>query len=183
MGKWINKELISAESTGIECIDWQECEILSQLNHKNIVKFMGVSFPDDCPFPVLVMERLVGNLHDLLLTIPNILLALKTSILADVANGLLYLHQFNPQIVHRDLTAKNVLLTASLEAKIADIANNRIIKLPLAQNLPENSGMLLYMPPEASKSSSHYSPSFDIFSFGHLALFVGLQVSSKYNIE
>ena len=130
-----------------------------------------------------MMERLAGSLHDLLLTVPNILLPLKVSILVDVADGLLYLHHFNPQIVHRDLTAKNVLLTVSLKAKITDVANNHIIKLSLAQSLPENSEMQLYMPPEASKPSSHYSPSYDVFSFGHLALFVGLQVSSKYKVK
>jgi hypothetical protein len=32
------------------------------------------------------------------------------------------------------------------------------------------------MPPEALSSSSRYGPSLDVFSFGHLALFVVLQV-------
>ena len=69
------------------------------------------------------MERLEGNLDDLLETVPNIPLALKQSMLEDVARGLLYLHKHNPQIIHRDLTAKNVLLTSSLVAKVTDFGN------------------------------------------------------------
>ena len=37
----------------------------------------------------------------------------------------------------------------------------------------------MYMPPEALVASCRYGTSLDIFSFGHLALFVGLQVSAS----
>ena len=73
---------------------------------------MGVCFLPDCQLPVLLMERLDGNLDDLIETVPNIPLALKRSILEDMSRGLLYLHKHTPQIIHRDLTAKNVLLNS-----------------------------------------------------------------------
>ena len=69
------------------------------------------------------MKRLDGNINDLIATVPNIPITLKRSILEDVARGLLYLHRHDPTIVHRDLTAKNVLLTSSLVAKISDFGN------------------------------------------------------------
>jgi serine/threonine protein kinase len=125
------------------------------------------------------MERLDGNLDDLIETVPNIPLALKRSILEDVSRGLLYLHKHTPQIIHRDLTAKNVLLTSSFVAKITDFGNSRIVNLQpgqLARTLSRLPGTMLYMPPEALEASSRYGPSLDVFSFGHLALFVGLQV-------
>jgi serine/threonine protein kinase len=56
-------------------------------------------------------------------------LTLKRSMLEDVARGLLYLHKHTPQIVHRDLTAKNVLLTSCFVARITDFGNSRIIDL------------------------------------------------------
>ena len=152
---------------------------MSDLRHPNITQFMGVCFLPNCQLPVLLMERLDGNLDNLLETVPNIPLALKRSILEDVARGLLYLHKHNPQIVHRDLTAKNVLLTSSLVAKITDFGNSRIVNLQpgqLARTLSRLPGTLVYMPPEALTSASRYGPSLDIFSFGHLTLFTLTQV-------
>ena len=125
------------------------------------------------------MEKLDGNLDDLLETVPNVSLTLKYSILEDVARGLLYLHKRTPQIIHRDLTAKNVLLTTSLMAKITDLGNSRIVNIQpgqLTQTLSRNPGTAVYMPPEALCAAARYGPSLDIFSFGHLGIFVGLQV-------
>ena len=126
------------------------------------------------------MERLDENLDDLIETIPNIPLALKRSILEDVSRGLLYLHKHTPQIIHRDLTAKNVLLNSYFMAKITDLGNSRIVNLQsglLARMLSQLLGTLVYTPPEAFSASSRYGPSLDIFSFSHLVLFTLLQVS------
>ena len=110
-GKKIHETLIDADNAGVENIAGkyvQECQLMSDLRHPNITLFLGVCFLPNCQLPVLVMERLEGNLDDLLETVPNIPLVLKQSMLEDVAKGLLYLHKHNPQIIHRDLTAKNV---------------------------------------------------------------------------
>ena len=156
---------------------------MSSLRHPNITQFLGLCFLPDSRLPVLLMERLNESLDNLLETVPNIALALKQSILEDVAKGLLYLHNYQPPIVHRDLTARNVLLTESFVAKITDFGNSRIINLKpcqLARTLSRFPGTLVYMPPEAiatdAVDSSHYGPSLDIFSFGHLTLYVALQV-------
>ena len=181
-GKKIHDVLIDAANAGVENVAGkyvQEWQLMSDLRHPNITLFLGVCFLPDCQLPVLLMERLDGSLDDLLETVPNIPLALKQSILEDVSRGLLYLHKHTPQIIHRDLTAKNVLLTTSFVAKITDFGNSRIVNLQpgqLARTLSRLPGTMLYMPPEALEASSHYGPSLDVFSFGHLALFVGLQV-------
>ena len=155
---------------------------MSDLRHPNITQFLGVCFLPNCQLPVLLMERLDGSLDDLLETIPNVPLVLKRSILENISRGLLYLHRHDPQVIHRDLTAKNVLLTKYLEAKITDLGNSRIVNLQpgqLARTLSRLPGTLAYMPPEALSSSSRYGPSIDVFSFGHLALFTLLQVLSS----
>ena len=80
-------------------------------------------------------------------------------------------------------TAKNVLLTSSLVAKITDLGNSRIVNIQpgqLAQTLSRNPGTGVYMPPEALTAAARYGPSLDIFSFGHLGIFVLLQV---YNVK
>ena len=180
--KKIHEILLDTENMGVREMAakyLQECQIMSDLRHPNIALFMGLCFLDNSQLPLLVMERLEGSLDDLLETVPHILLILKRSILEDVARGLLYLHKHNPLIIHRDMTAKNVLLTSSLVGKITDLGNSRIVDIQpgqLAQTLSRNPGTLVYMPPEALTAASRYGPSLDIFSFGHLGLFVGLQV-------
>ena len=181
-GKKIYEILLDAGNVGVDNISQKylrECELMSDLRHPNVTQFLGVCFLPNCQLPVLVMERLDGSLDDLLEIVPNIPLVLKRSTLEDVAQGLLYLHAHDPQIIHRDLTAKNVLLTSSLVAKITDLGNSRIVTLQpgqLARTLSRLPGTLSYMPPEALSSAARYGPSLDIFSFGHLALFTLTQV-------
>ena len=148
---------------------------MSTLRHPNITQFLGLCF---LPSPVLLMEKLEDSLDSLLENIPNISLCVKRSLLEDVAMGLHYLHSHNPQIIHRDLTAKNVLLTSSLQCKITDFGNSRIVNPEVAQTLSNVPGTLSYMPPEAlpAEVTPDYGPSLDIFSFGHLALFTLIQV-------
>ena len=152
---------------------------MSGLHHPNITLFIGVCFLPVSTLPVLVMERLDRGLDNLLETTPDIPLPLKRSMLEDVATGLVYLHQHSAHIIHRDLTAKNVLLTSYYTAKITDFENSRIVDLQpgqLARTMSQLPGTLIYRPLEALETSSHYGPSLDMFSFGHLALFVALQV-------
>ena len=158
---------------------------MADMRHPHIVQFLGLCYLEGSTLPVLVMERLDSNLDNLLETSPSLPLTLKQSLLADVARGLLYLHTRNPLIVHRDLSARNVLLTSSLVAKISDLGNSRIMNLrpgQLARNLTCVPGTLSYMPPESLEEGSHYGPPLDIFSFGHLVLFTITQVR-KYSIS
>ncbi len=43
----------------------------------------------------------------------------------DIANGVAFLHSFIPQIIHCDLTSKNILLDEKLTAKISDLGLSR----------------------------------------------------------
>lgn len=149
---------------------------MSSFHHPNIARFIGICLHSTCQLPVLVTERLEGDLHDLLVTVPNIPLVLKQSMLKDVASGLAYLH---PQIVHRDLTAKNVLLTPSFMAKISDFGNCLTSDLSARFQglLTPYPGQCEYMPPEVFTDPPCYNSSLDIFSFGHLVLFVMIQVT------
>ena len=157
-----------------------ELSLMTQVDHPNIVKCKGVCFLVDRAMPVLLMERLMSSLHAYLLSPTNgsIALMTKLSILRDVASGLAYLHNRRSAIIHRDLTAKNVLLDSKLRAKIADFGNARIMDLD-PEVTPETftslPGTREYMPPEAEGGSAKYDPSLDVFSFGHLSLFTIIQ--------
>ena len=163
---------------------YDECRLLSDLRHPNIVQFLGICFLEVQPgsplnLPVLVMERLQESLDDLLENTPDIPLAKKCSILQDVARGLLYLHSRSPAIIHRDLTARNVLLNSAMVAKIADMGNSRIVDVQpgqLARTMTRGvPGTIVYMPPEAFEVPPKYGPMLDMFSFGHLTLFTVIQ--------
>ena len=156
----------------------EECKLMAKLRHPNVVQFLGVCFPPESALPVLIMERLTTDLDSLLENTPNIALSLRMSFLTDVARGLAYLHGHRPSIIHRDLSARNVLLNSSLVAKISDLGNSRIVTLSPEEvaRLSFIPGTPAYMPPEMSESSSRYGPSLDVFSFGHLGLFTATQV-------
>ena len=153
-----------------------ELIMMTQLHHPNIIQCKGMSLLVDQPLPVLLMERLMSSLYAYLLHPDNSNLPdeRKMSILLDTASGLEYLHSHTPAIIHRDLTAKNVLLDSELRAKIADFGNSRIMDLDpdcSPETMTSFPGTLEYMPPEAVGGSVTYDPSLDVFSFGHLSLF------------
>ena len=152
---------------------------MAEMRHPHVVQFLGLCFLEGSTMPVLVMERLDSSLDDLLESTPSLPLTLKRSLLVDIVRGLLYLHTRNPPVVHRDLSARNVLLTSSLVAKVSDLGNARIVNLQpgqLARTLTRLPGTMAYMPPEAFDEHSQYGPRLDIFSFGHLTLFTLTQV-------
>ena len=51
---------------------------------------------------------------------PTLDLPTKYRILADVAKGMMHLHDRKPPVMHRDLEPSNVLLDENLRAKVAD---------------------------------------------------------------
>ena len=154
----------------------RECHIMSSLRHPNIVQFLGICFFNEGTVPVIVMECLDANLETLLTQTTNLSTPAKIKVLLDVAKGLVYLHTLSPPIIHRDLTARNVLLTNTLLAKIGDLGNSRMIESnTLTNTLSSYPGTLVYMPPEAMATPPLYNEKLDIFSYGHLALYTALQ--------
>ena len=186
-GKRMYDALVNSQNEGADRMIekyFDECQLLSGLRHPNVVLFLGICFLDTRPpstadLPVLVMEMLQGSLDHLLENTPNVPLAKKISILQDVARGLVYLHGHTPAIIHRDLTARNVLLNSAMVAKIADMGNSRLVDMQpgqLAQTMTRGvPGTPAYMPPEAFEVPPKYGPKLDMFSFGHLALFTATQ--------
>ena len=140
--------------------------------------------------PALVVERLLTSLHHLLdpgMDTPSppdapkqyFPLILKCSILHNVASGLAFLHDRTPPIIHRHLSARNVLLTSGMVAKIADLGLARIVpRMSAAATLTTATGAGIYMPPEAleiiyeeEKKLSKCGESIDVFSFGVVTIF------------
>lgn len=156
----------------------KECHLLSNLRHPYIVQFLGVYIEKASGTPVIVMEYLPNSLSNLVKNKPMIPRYLQISILYNITLGLAYLHGHTPAIIHRDLTANNVLLTSNMVAKIADLGVARILDLTpkRAMQLTQAPGTAAYMPPEALAQNPSYNTKIDIFSFGVLALHLVSQV-------
>jgi len=176
------KNVMPHSSSQIEEKVHAELILMATFQHPNLVQLIGVSFlPDESNFPVLLMEKMMTDLHSYLMDPrnQNFLFVRKALILHDVASGLTYLHHRRPALVHRDLTSKNVLLTAELNAKIGDFGTGKIMDLN-PEATPDTHttqpGTLGYMPPEAMTGHAQYDTKIDIFAFGHLILFAILQI-------
>ena len=123
-------------------------------------------YSPESQLPILVMEYLPHTLYQLL---EKRQVKHHYSILLDIANGLDYLHQRHPPIIHRDLTARNVLLTVHYTAKISDLGMSKPLE---KQRLTTNPGNFIIMPPEAHEHNPVYDHTIDIFSFGCLILHI-----------
>ena len=152
----------------------EECQLLGRLKHPNIVQFLGVHFEDGSDLPVLVMEFLHCTLSECVDRYGVLPEQVGTGILDDVATGLCYLHGHRPPIVHRDLSANNVLLSSNMTAKISDLGMAKILNLTPARmsQMTKCPGTLSYMPPEALEEDPEYSTKLDCFSMGVMILHI-----------
>ena len=171
-------QLSPRERTSVQRKFVAECVLLSKLRHPNVVHFVGVHYGRRKNDMSLIMEFLRTDLANFLeKSSSEIPLSIKLSILLDVSYGLLYLHSHTPPIIHRDLSANNVLLTTDLRAKIADLGVAKLLdrqtQITIAQT--KAPGSQDYMPPEAFQEVPAYDCKLDIFSFGHLMLYVAAQ--------
>jgi serine/threonine protein kinase len=157
-----------------------------QLRHPKVISFLGASF--DGEDKVIVMEYMkYGSVYDALRrpdTRQNILEAPPTQlrIALDIAQGMSYLH--SKDVLHRDLTSKNILLDAYLTAKVSDLGLSKIksdavqlsgtfgVRLPRyqhPQSLHElNSLLFQAIPWQAPEvlNGNEFTLSADVYSFG-----------------
>ena len=148
---------------------------MNQLNHPNITNFLGLclleNMQDSSCYLTIIREYVKDNLAHLLETTPCIPLSIKTSILLDITKALEYLHSSNPSVVHRNLTSNNILITGSMQAKVADM---ECFCFNSSRQL--DTKKLVFMPPETKRDNPKYETSLDMFSFGHTALHTAIQM-------
>ena len=137
-----------------------------------ITAFRGAYKDEECG-PIFVMERMNENLREFLdrhrgrLTVQE-----QICISHEITQGVAFLHQLTPPMVHCDLNDKNVMFTFD---GVVKISNQSKLKQDLYLTT-FTTGMVLYMPPEAlDDNNSKYDESLDMFSLGVLMLEIGTQ--------
>ena len=156
----------------------RECDLLKAAKHPNVVEFVGVfNQGEGEESALLVMELMDQTLEQFLQDNRGTLsLEKQIDICLQVASGLLFLHQHNPQILHRDLTAKNVLMNKDGSiAKISDFGQAKFRPTSVEYLTTRQPGTILYMPPEALVDKPRFTDKGDVFSLGVLLLQIATQ--------
>ncbi|XP_027359119.1 U-box domain-containing protein 52-like [Abrus precatorius] len=154
----------------------QEVEVLSCIRHPNMVLLLGA-----CPeYGCLVYEYMAnGSLDDCLFRRgkprPPLPWQLRFQIAAEIATGLLFLHQTKPEpLVHRDLKPGNILLDRNYVSKISDVGLARLVPPSVADTVTQyrmtsTAGTFCYIDPEYQQTGMLGIKS-DIYSLGIMLL-------------
>ncbi|XP_065902724.1 probable serine/threonine-protein kinase kinX [Dysidea avara] len=149
-----------------ESLFLNECANSSRMLHPNVVQFLGIYYPSPKDkLPWLIMEMMYTNLTSLIekYEATDLPLHIKLSILVDASQGLQYLH--SRDIIHRDLSSNNILLTKHMDAKIADFGMAKMVS-PNLSRYTQAPGTLPFMSPEALFVKPRYGKPLDVFSLG-----------------
>ncbi|KAG8911732.1 hypothetical protein FRC00_005925 [Tulasnella sp. 408] len=151
----------------------RELKVWARLEHPHILPLLGYYLEKDCKLAVLVSEYMIcGDLNEYIeQEKPSWDLLLR--IVRDATDGLAYLHQQKPAILHGDIKKGNVLINVDRRALLADFGLSKVLEeapsgLTTSQGLK---GTLRYFSPEILKGMDTGHPlARDIWAWACLVL-------------
>eukprot|EP00002_Diphylleia_rotans_P032506 TRINITY_DN6834_c0_g1_i7.p1 TRINITY_DN6834_c0_g1~~TRINITY_DN6834_c0_g1_i7.p1 ORF type:complete len:743 (+),score=123.55 TRINITY_DN6834_c0_g1_i7:182-2410(+) len=140
----------------------REVLVMKNLDHPNILKMVGICVQQ--PNLCIVLEYMSnGSVEDLLKNKEfNWTNEVRQQMLRDAANGVKYLHDLHPRIVHRDLKSANLLVGDGYTVKVSDFGVSRIQS---TQNTMTKCGTPAWAAPEVLRGD-RYDEKVDVYSFG-----------------
>ena len=152
----------------------KEAQVLQQIQHPNIVAFVGAHLVPNSQLMVVMEYCTRGSLREELHGVRarraakgNVPVPFRLDLARQIAAGLCYMHHCG--LVHRDIKPDNVLITEGYVAKIADFGLARVLRGTRANHSATGPGIGTdwYMAPE-QWGTMKLTSKVDVYAFGVL---------------